>query len=235
MVSTLQQHHDKLLAKELETKFDASDTETSSQTTSGSDERQDADGNDLSCEDVKYIRKLLLEARPAPPPPPPPAAPVTTNTSLDDSNPFSFDHEIQYTYKDHRHEMVDMQEAFDVPPPNGKNLRTVTELLEGSDALPPWLRKMLVGASKKVKRPAHKRKRNNAEYKDNDNEGDFGVLPSLFHCNFGVDSVYDQSEAMEEGSLMSSFSDLSDTRDEATDSCGLFTLYLTGIRLRNDT
>lgn len=138
----------------------------------------------------------------------------------DNSSPSPFVREIQYTYRaDNRPtEDRDIKELFTVPPPDGNNLRTVQELLEGSDSLPPWLRDMLVRASVKVKQipctPNDPNIVKDAEFKFIRCEDDVGISASL-------------SEAGEEGAtVMSSFSELSETMEDSANLCSWFTILI---------
>jgi hypothetical protein len=144
--------------------------------------------------------------------------------SLVQESPSPFVHEIQYTYKlDNRPvEDQNIKELFNVPPPDGNNLRTVQELLEGSDSLPPWLRDMLLEASVKAKQaPCTPNEASIA--KDVGPESTF--LP-LIPCNSADSGISaGLSETGDEATtVMSSFSDLSEVMDESTNPCSWFTI-----------
>jgi hypothetical protein len=147
--------------------------------------------------------------------------------SRDDESSNPYVHEIQYTYRaDNRRadnrpmeDRNDIKELFKVPPPDGQNLRTVQELLEGSDSLPPWLRDMLVKASAKAKQIPHTTKHARAE-------NSFLYI----RCESGADSTIgaslSEAEEGEEGTtVMSSFSELSEPMDYSANLCSLFTHY----------
>jgi hypothetical protein len=142
----------------------------------------------------------------------------------DDSSPFV--HEIQYTYKADNRPMEDrdIKELFHVPPPDGKNLRTVQELLEGSDSLAPWLRDMLLEASVKVKQIP-------CTPNDGNVSKDFGAESSflpLIRCESDDSGISASlSGAGEEGTtIMSSFSELSETMEDSANPCSWFAIYL---------
>jgi hypothetical protein len=144
----------------------------------------------------------------------------------DDSSPSPFEHQIQYTYKktDYRpKEDRNIKELFKVPPPDGTNLRTVQELLEGSDSLPPWLRDMLVEASVKVKQnPCTS---NSAYVSRHDRaESSFRPLARFESDDSGISASLSEEE--EEGTtVMTSFSELSETMDDSANMCNLFPIY----------
>ena len=138
--------------------------------------------------------------------------------SRDDESPNTSVHEIQYTYKTDYRPMEDrnIKELFKLPPPDGTNLRTVQELLEGSDSLAPWLRDMLVNASVKVKQ--------NPFASNEANASKHARADSSF-LRFESDDI-SLSEAEEEGTtVMSSFSELSETMDDSANLCNFFPFY----------
>jgi hypothetical protein len=141
----------------------------------------------------------------------------------DDESHSPFVHEIQYTYKtDYRPmEDRDIKELFKVPPPDGTNLRTVQELLEGSDSLPPWLHDMLVKASVKVPQCTP----NVAKVSKNTRVGK-SFLP-LIRCeseDIGISASLSETE--DEGTtVMSSFSELSETANDSANLCSFFPIY----------
>jgi hypothetical protein len=141
--------------------------------------------------------------------------------SRDDESSNPYVHEIQYTYKaDNRlMEDRDIKQLFKVPPPDGQNLRTVQELLEGSDSLPPWLRDMLVKATVKAKQIPHTTKHAKAE-----------TSFLYIRCESGADSTIGASlseaeEEVEGTTVMSSFSELSEPMEDSANLCSLFTHY----------
>jgi hypothetical protein len=144
--------------------------------------------------------------------------------SRDDESSNPHVHEIQYTYRAGNRPMEDrnIKELFKDAPPDGQNLRTVQELLEGSDTLPPWLRDMLVKASVKVKQipftpnDAHVSKHARAKN---------SFLP-FFRCESDADSGIGASLSEAEGTtVMSSFSELSEPMEDSENLCSLFTIY----------
>jgi hypothetical protein len=144
--------------------------------------------------------------------------------SRDDESSNPYVHEIQYTYRTDSRPMEDrnIKELFKVPPPDGQNLRTVQELLEGSDSLPPWLRDMLVNASVKVKQipctpnDAHVSKHARAKN---------SFLPFI-RCESDADSGIGASLSEAEGTtVMSSFSELSEPMEDSANLCSFFTIY----------
>jgi hypothetical protein len=145
--------------------------------------------------------------------------------SLDDKSPSPFVHEIQYTYKLDNRPIEDrnIEELFNVPPPDGNNLRTVQELLEGSDSLPPWLRNMLLEASVKVRQEPcapHEAKLS----KDTGADSPFLPLIRCESADSGISAGISET-GDEATTVMSSYSDLSEMMDNSTNPCSWFKIY----------
>jgi hypothetical protein len=135
--------------------------------------------------------------------------------SLDEESASPYVHEIKYTYKADKRPMEDrnIKELFNEPPPDGNNLRTVQELLEGSNSLPPWLRDMLLEASMKGKQ---------IPYSPNS----ANVSKPLSRCESADSTSAGFSEAGEEATtVMSSFSDQSEMMEDYSNVCNLFPIY----------
>jgi hypothetical protein len=145
--------------------------------------------------------------------------------SLVEESPSPFVHEIQYTYKlDNRPvEDQNIKELFNVAPPDGNNLRTVQELLEGSDSLAPWLRDMLLEASVKAKQaPCTPNEASIA--KDAGAESSFLPLIQCDSADSGISAGLSET-GDEATTVMSSFSDLSEIVDESANPCSWFAIY----------
>jgi hypothetical protein len=145
-----------------------------------------------------------------------------SNRSLSES-PIPFAHEIHYTYKADKRSKEDIyvKELFNVPPPDGTHLRTVHELLEGSDSLHPWLRDMLLEASAKVEQAPYTRKHTNASNNTKANS----PVQRIFQCESVASTSAGRSEMEEEETVTSSFSDLSETMEEVSNPCRWLAVY----------